>query len=130
MKRTEKFVKWFQATQIGGDIAPQSNKSRFKLDGKHALKLIADALGLGKEKYDLRFNAGGSAVSGEVTLHTDYLYIQISQNWQGHEILARYCEGRKDYYGGANNFFGIDSLVNGKLLTWAEQTKLRYIETI
>jgi hypothetical protein len=56
--------------------------------------------------FDLRSNQGGVAVSGEVTLHADRLYVQASQPTTGSDtgILFRSCDGRRDYVGGVNNF--------------------------
>jgi hypothetical protein len=58
------------------------------------------------------------AVSGEVTLHSDRLYVQVSQPATGHDsgILFRICEGREDYVGGANNFSSLDLLSQPKEL--------------
>ena len=69
-------------------------------------------LGLGDGHYDLRSNGGGIAVSGEVTLHADRLYVQVSQPALGADsgILFRRCEGRRDYVGGVNNFASLDLL--------------------
>jgi hypothetical protein len=46
------------------------------------------------------------AVSGEITLHHDRVYIQVCQPATGHDsgILIRSCKGRKDYTGGRNHF--------------------------
>ena len=54
----------------------------------------------------MRSNAGGVAVSGEITLHHDTVYIQVSQSSMGPEngVLIRTCEGRRDYTGGRNHF--------------------------
>jgi len=52
------------------------------------------------------------AVSGEITLHADHIYVQASQPATGHDtgIMYRTCQGRTDYYGGANNFASLDFL--------------------
>ena len=49
---------------------------------------------------------------GEVTLHADRLYVQVSQPATGSDtgILFRSCEGRRDYVGGRNNFASLDLL--------------------
>ena len=54
----------------------------------------------------------GVAVSGEITLHSDWLYIQVSQSVMGSNcgILFRSCDGRRDYVGGVNNFAPLDLL--------------------
>ena len=74
--------------------------------GKRQLRRLSAALGLASTDRDIRSNMGGIAVSGEVTLHTDTLYVQISQSClgQGHEILFRRCSGRDDYCGQTNHF--------------------------
>lgn len=87
-------------------------KNKFHRVAKKALKTIAESLGLHPDQYDLRSNKGGIAVSGEITLHADNLYVQISQPCMGpgHEILYRHCSNRKDYCGGSNHFLSINRL--------------------
>ena len=87
-------------------------KRAFHSRARRQLKYLADALGLAPGAYDLRSNQGGIAVSGEVTLHADRLYVQACQPATGHDtgILFRTCEGRKDYHGGPNNFAALDLL--------------------
>ena len=76
------------------------------------LRRVATALGLQPGDYDLRSNQGGIAVSGEITLHSDHIYVQASQSAMGHHsgVLFRSCKGRKDYVGGPNNFASLDLL--------------------
>lgn len=86
-------------------------KARFLREAKAVLRIVADALGLRKGAYDLRVNKGGIAVSGEVTLHSDTLYIQISQSAvRLPPVLWRPCEGRKDYAGGPNMHLTLEQL--------------------
>ena len=87
-------------------------KRLFHYHARRQLRLLADALGLGPSAYDLRSNKGGSAVSGEVTLHADHLYVQACQPATGHDsgVMFRSCQGRKDYTGGRNNFAALDLL--------------------
>jgi hypothetical protein len=87
-------------------------KRVFHAKARRQLKKLADALGLPPDGYDLRSNKGGIAVSGEITLHADRLYVQASQPATGSDtgILFRTCEGRKDYHGGPNNFTSLDLL--------------------
>ena len=83
-----------------------AQKRSFHATGRKRLKALAAALGLEAGTYDVRSNLGGIAVSGEVTLHGEHLYVQICQPATGWDsgILIRTCEGRKDYTGGANHF--------------------------
>lgn len=81
-------------------------KAAFHRTAKAALTELAKALGLREGEYDLRSNQGGIAVSGEVILHGDQLYVQVSQSvlGPGSEILYRKCRGRNDYTGFRNHF--------------------------
>lgn len=87
-------------------------KRRFHHHARAQLLKLAEALGLASGDYDLRSNEGGIAVSGEITMHADRLYVQASQSAMGADtgILFRSCEGRRDYTGGRNNFASLDCL--------------------
>jgi hypothetical protein len=67
------------------------------------------AILLDATKSDIRYNAGGIAVSGEATLHTNSVYVQISSIEYG--VLVRTVRGRKDYTGGHNTWYSYDRLV-------------------
>ena len=87
-------------------------KRLFHSQERRRLLELAAALSLDAGAYDLRSNQGGIAVSGEVTLHSDRLYVQVSQPATRADtgILFRSCEGRRDYVGGRNNFASLDLL--------------------
>ena len=87
-------------------------KHQFHTNARRQLIALADALGLDNSDYDLRSNQAGVAVSGEITLHSDRLYVQVSQSVMGSNcgILFRSCDGRRDYVGGVNNFAPLDLL--------------------
>lgn len=84
----------------------ETNKDQLHRAGKKALKALAEKLKLPEGSFDVRSNKGGIAVSGEITLHSDKLYVQISESFSGRglQVLFRTCNGRKDYTGGQNNF--------------------------
>jgi hypothetical protein len=87
-------------------------KEAFHRNARRQLKLVAKALGLAPAQFDLRSNKAGPAVSGEVILHADHLYVQVWQPATGWDtgVLMRTCQGRKDYVGGRNNFASLDLL--------------------
>jgi hypothetical protein len=87
-------------------------KRMFHRRARRQLIELAAALNFEPADYDLRSNEGGIAVSGEVTLHADRLYVQVSQPATGADtgILFRTCEGRRDYTGGRNNSASLDLL--------------------
>lgn len=82
------------------------------LVGQLFLQTLADDLGLQKDTYRISSNKAGIAVSGEVTLHGDKLYVQISDasSGDGVSILYRNCRGQKDCCGGQNNFISAKRL--------------------
>jgi len=81
-------------------------KQQFHRHARARLKALAVELKFPPGSFDLRSNAGGIAVSGEITLHHDAVYIQVCQPATGWDsgIMIRTCKGRRDYTGGANNF--------------------------
>lgn len=86
-----------------------AGKQQFKLACLSALREVAQELDLRTVKPYIRYNAGGIAVSGEVTLH-DMLtpdvgvYIQISMLFGKVNIMYRKVKGLKDYTGGINRY--------------------------
>jgi hypothetical protein len=94
-------------------------KRAFHTQVRRRLRLLGTALGLTREGYDLRTVKADIAVSGEVTLHGDRIYVRVSQPAAGsgeEGILFRTCEGREDDTGGANNFASLDLLHQPKEL--------------
>jgi hypothetical protein len=90
--------------RCSGDAA---NKDAFHSEAKKRLRALAEALGFEKGSFDIRSNRGGNAVSGEITLHHDDLYIQASQPASASSergLMIRTCKNRKDYTGGQNHF--------------------------
>lgn len=89
------------------------HKEAWHREGKRVLRMLVKELGLVKGEYDIRSNKGGHAVSGEVTLHTNTFYLQLSGAMfkEGKlQILLRTCKGMKDYTGGINTYPEIDTL--------------------
>jgi hypothetical protein len=87
-------------------------KRQFHREAQRRLRQLATALGFARGDYDLRSNQGGIAVSGEVTMHAEHLYVQASQPaFAGNTgILFRTCRDRQDYVGGCNHFASLDEL--------------------
>lgn len=102
-------------------------KEAFLKNGKAWLKNLAGLLGMDSAQYDLRINRGGVAVSGEVTLYSDSLYVQLLESAVGAggvHVLYRSCRGRKDYTGGANHWLAIAALrEQGKLAKFISECK-------
>lgn len=107
--------KTMTAVLLDGNVSYDAlRKHAFHLAGKRLMRRIAGELGLTKGQYDLRSNLGGIAVSGEVTLHADTLYLQLSQSaLSGGRacILYRRCAGRKDYTGETNHWIDVERLL-------------------
>ena len=91
----------------------EAHKKTFHATVQSRLRILAIIeLQLDPSTFDVRSNKGGVAVSGEITLHHDRVYVQVSQPFGGSEmgILIRTCNGRRDYTGGHNNFASLTLL--------------------
>src|SRR3954465_15190738 len=73
-------------------------KKKFKRRGMKFCRDLAARLQLPEDSFDIRYNEGGIAVSGEVTLHHENFYLQISDSG----CFYRECNGRRDFTGKAN----------------------------
>lgn len=79
-------------------------KDRFHRAARAQMRRLADELGLEPGSYEIRSNRGGPAVSGEVTLHHERVYVQAAQPFGGGRgLLVRPCEGQRDFTGGRNH---------------------------
>lgn len=96
--------------------AGAAKKATLHSAGKSFLRRLADDLGMPAGSFDIRSNKGGIAVSGEVTLHGDSLYVQLSENCIGRgavNVMYRTCRDRQDCCGGQNNFIDASTLQAG-----------------
>lgn len=96
-----------------------SVKQRWHSQARAKLRALADRLGLERGTYDIRSNYGGIAVSGEATLHGEFIYVQVSQpsfSDASHGVLFRRCNGRKDYVGGMNHYANLGWLNEPEIL--------------
>lgn len=94
-------MNWISDCSYAPDV-----KRRFHSTARARLRQLANELRWPTGSYDLRSNQGGIAVSGEITLHNEAVYIQVSQSalGGGMGVLIRTCQNRRDYTGGPNNF--------------------------
>lgn len=79
-------------------------KHLFHLDAREFLVSLARALELPEGSYEIRSNQGGQAVSGEVTLHHDNLFVELSESAvrRGVVISYRSCESQQDFTSGSH----------------------------
>ncbi len=103
-------------------------KQQFHNYARRQLRKLATRLGLLAGDYDLRTNRAGIAVSGEITLHADRLYVQVSQPFGGFDsgVMFRTCKGCKDYVGGPNNFASLDLLHEPQELAFRIRNACRF----
>ena len=94
--------------------AGAAKKKAFHTKGRALLKQLAAVLGPQLGEFSIRSNLGGVAVSGEVTLHADHLYVQLSESSMtpGLSMLFRSCSSQKDYCGNKNNFVSLADFAN------------------
>jgi hypothetical protein len=100
---------FFEGTLVVGDDNAEIKKL-FHKESKKLLKVIAEDLGL--ENYEIRNNRGGPAVSGEIILHGDriYMYLFSEGPHRGASLLYRGCKSSRDYCGGTNHFAEVTEL--------------------
>jgi|TARA_Y100000310_G_scaffold345563_1_gene466686 hypothetical protein len=96
-KRLQAFITL--ASTPGSCSYNAENKQKFLRDAKAILRDLAGRMGFERGDYDLRTNKAGIAVSGEVTLHGDGLYVQFGQFYTHDKFLFRGCRGTDDYVG-------------------------------
>jgi hypothetical protein len=75
-------------------------KAEYRRLGRKIMKYIAFRLGL--TSFDIRFNPGGIAVSGDNTLHDERFYLSLTDNCGIGSFYFRSCKGQRDYTGGPN----------------------------
>lgn len=103
-----------------------SRKQTLHTQGKVFLTTLAKELQIEPGTFEIRSNRAGIAVSGEVTLHSDKLYVQLLESCVGKggvSVLYRNCAGRNDYTGGTNNFVDTVSLYRGALSGFVAKCK-------
>lgn len=91
----------------------EAAKRVFHAEGRAAMRRLADALSLNDGDYDIRSNKAGPAVSGEITLHGEEVWIQLSLSalGPGNEIIYRRVRGRADHLGDRNRRASIRDLL-------------------
>jgi len=91
---------WYRPCAYDGE-----HKKAFHRQARTAFRALAKELRLSPNAFDVRSCVGGIAVSGEIILHGETIYIQVCQPATGADsgILIRTCEGRRDYDGGRNH---------------------------
>jgi hypothetical protein len=81
-----------------------SRKEVWHAKARARLHALAAVLKLKHGTYSIRSNKAGPAVSGEVTLHGDWIFVQVSQPTNSLDgLLIRSCKGQADFTGGRNN---------------------------
>ncbi|HEU0198538.1 MAG TPA: hypothetical protein VFQ88_15170 [Nevskiaceae bacterium] len=91
-------------------------KAAFAAVARKYLRRLAKELALPQGSYTVRYNPGGTAVSGDVILHAERLYVWVEQRpFQDRAhglVLYRGCRGRKDYSGLVNHYADAEVLLD------------------
>ena len=118
--KLEKLATYLDGLLLEFEGYGRSVKREFLKTARAFLKRYArEVLKLDPAAYDLRVNKGGIAVSGEVTLHSENLYISIEAGCFQGRFMWRTCAGRKDYTGGMNHWTTARALVDRPLTLFA-----------
>ena len=90
----------------------EADKKIFHAECKKVLKVLAKKMDLKTSEFKVSSNKAGIACSGQITLHTDSVYISVSQSMGKPNALYRSCEGITDYSGGSNNYYPIEKILD------------------
>lgn len=88
-------------------------KRAYHAQGRTALRHLADALRLERGDFDITSCVGGPAAAGEISLHSNELYVMIGIDWpeEHRHVLFRRVASRTDYTGGPNHWASIRQLL-------------------
>lgn len=91
----------------------EAAKRAFHAEGRSAMRRLAEALRLDEGSYDVRSNKGGPAVSGEITLHGEQVWVRLSLGVFGpdNEVAFRQVRGRDDHCGDRNRWASVNELL-------------------
>lgn len=96
-KQLERFIHLTSHSHYNSEL-----KEEYRKLGRKVLKVLAEIMGLQKGEFEIRWNPGGIAVSGDHTLHTDWFYLALHDNLGSSWFYYRTCTSRQDYTGGQN----------------------------
>lgn len=107
---TKQFIQTAQFSDINGySDEAQTIKSAWLYAGRSICRKLAKELGLEKGSFDVRVNPAGVAISGDIHLHGEFVYVAISQSCvKG--FYWRFCDGKKDYCGKQNRWESFEVL--------------------
>ena len=110
----KQFVSTAEFTNINGySDSAQAVKTDWLNTGRSLMRKLAKELGLPKDSFDIRVNPAGPAVSGDVHLHGDFIYVALEQSCTGNAMFYwRFCNGRKDFTGQYNRWEKFDVLLD------------------
>ena len=108
---TKQFIQTVASQDINGySDAAQAIKSDWLKTGRSICCKLAKALGLERGSFDVRVNPAGIAVSGDIHLHGEFVYVTLEQSSMGNMFYWRFCAGRKDYCGKQNRWESFEVL--------------------
>lgn len=91
----------------------EAAKRVFHREGRQAMCRLAEALELEPGSYDVRSDKGGVAISGDITLHGEDVWVRLSLSpfGAGREVAFRRVNGRTDHFGDRNRWASINELL-------------------
>ncbi|WP_088183849.1 hypothetical protein [Sphingobium sp. Z007] len=89
-------------------------KRAFHSEGRTAMRRLAEALQLAEAGFEVRSQKAGPACSGDITLHGEEVWVQLSLGALGpdRELMYRRVRGRDDHIGDRNRFASIRDLLS------------------
>ena len=102
-------------------------KRLFHAQGRTAMRHLAAALALEDGSFDIRSNKAGPAVSGDVTLHGESIWVQLSLGpfGPGREVCFRKVQDRHDHIGQRNYWASVRDLLEPEQFAMRIRQELR-----
>lgn len=113
----------YLAKNASGACVAGAPKGEFRRLGRRVLQRLADDLKLPKGSYEICFNPGGVAVTGESILHHERIYVHLGWDMSGNGFFYRRVKDRNDYIGYANRQWKYSDLAR-----WADFVRAVHIE--
>ena len=112
--KVARFIRMAEGDPINGYSVDGATGKRYFLNtGALILADLASLIGPILGQYEIRKNPAGPAVSGDVILHADHLYVCFSQDSNAEwGFYWRTCDSRTDYEGHKNRWMPWSALEN------------------
>jgi hypothetical protein len=124
---TSDYIRMSKGSPIQGySEYEDARKADWLKTGRRLARQLAKELGLKEKTYEVRVNPAGPAVSGDVHLHGEHIYVSFSQSClRDMGFMWRTCSNRKDYTGNMNRWEKWEMLLDLQQLASIMSTQMK-----